>query len=48
MYQVFTQEKADRSVRAKQANFPQEKLLDEFVVEALPEQARTKLNELKS
>ncbi|MCZ0704673.1 DNA replication protein DnaC [Natronobacillus azotifigens] len=53
LYQVFTQEKADRSIRAKQnriraANFPQKKLLDELVTEALPEQARAKLKELKS
>lgn len=53
LFRVFTQEKADRSIRAKQnrirvANFPQKKLLDELIVEVLPDQAREKLNELKS
>lgn len=53
LLQVLTQEKADRLVRAKQnrirnANFPQKKLLDELVVEALPESAQQKLPELKT
>ncbi|CQR46600.1 hypothetical protein BN1058_00869 [Paraliobacillus sp. PM-2] len=42
LLQVLKQEKADRFIRAKQnriraANFPQKKLLDELVEEALPE-----------
>lgn len=50
---VFSQEKADRLVRAKQnriraANFPQKKLLDELEERALPEMAQQKLPELKT
>lgn len=53
LLQVLTQEQEDRVVRARQnrirtANFPQKKLLDELIVEALPEQARVKLPMLKS
>lgn len=53
LLQVLKQEKADRFIRAKQnriraANFPQKKLLDELVEEALPEQARQKLPQLKT
>lgn len=53
LLQVLAQEKADRLVRAKQnriraANFPQKKLLDELVEEALPETAQQKLPELKT
>lgn len=53
LLQVLTQEKSDRLVRAKQnriraANFPQKKLLEELVVEALPNQAKQKLPHLKS
>src|SRR5690625_1291731 len=49
---VLEQEKSDRFVRAKQnriraANFPQKKLLDELIENALPEQAREKLPHLK-
>lgn len=51
--QALTQEKADRAVRAKQArirtaNFPQKKLLEELTESALPDQARQKLNFIKS
>lgn len=50
---VLTQEQADRVIRAKQnriraANFPQKKLLDELIIEALPEQAKQKLPRLKT
>ncbi|WP_099157058.1 IS21-like element helper ATPase IstB [Virgibacillus ndiopensis] len=53
LLQVLTQEKEDRMVRAKQnriraANFPQKKLLEELIEEALPEQARQKLPQLKT
>lgn len=53
LLQVLLQEKNDRLVRAKQnriraANFPQKKLLEELVVDALPEQAQQKLPHLKS
>lgn len=50
---VLLQEKNDRLVRAKQnrirtANFPQKKLLEELVEDALPEQAKQKVPYLKS
>ena len=53
LLQVLLQEKNDRLVRAKQnriraANFPQKKLLEELVLDALPEQAQQKLPYLKS
>ncbi|RWR04035.1 IS21-like element helper ATPase IstB [Siminovitchia fortis] len=53
LHQVLVQEKSDRFVRAKQnriraANFPQKKLLDELLMDALPEQAKSKLNHLKT
>lgn len=53
LLQVLLQEKSDRLVRAKQnriraANFPQKKLLEELVVDALPDQAKQKLPLLKS
>lgn len=53
LLQVLLQEQSDRFVRAKQnriraANFPQKKLLEELVEEALPEQARQKLPHLKT
>lgn len=53
LLQVLTQEKADRVIRAKQnriraANFPQKKLLEELIVEALPDQAKQKLPQLKT
>lgn len=53
LLQVLVQEKNDRFIRAKQnriraANFPQKKLLEELVVDALPEQAKQKLPHLKS
>lgn len=53
LLQVLVQEKSDRFIRAKQnriraANFPQKKLLEELVVDALPEQAKQKLPHLKS
>lgn len=53
LYKVLTQEKSDQAVRAKQnriraPNFPQKKLLDELILESLPEQAQNKLPELKS
>ncbi|WP_106494727.1 IS21-like element helper ATPase IstB [Lentibacillus sp. Marseille-P4043] len=53
LLQVLTQEKADRLIRAKQnriraANFPQKKLLDELVEEALPKPAQQKLPDLKT
>lgn len=53
LHQVLVQEKKDRFVRAKQnriraANFPQKKLLEELVNDALPEQAQQKLPNLKS
>ncbi|MFD1852254.1 IS21-like element helper ATPase IstB, partial [Oceanobacillus bengalensis] len=53
LLQVLLQEKSDRLVRAKQnriraANFPQKKLLEELVVDALPNQAKQKLPHLKS
>src|SRR5690625_515059 len=52
LHQVFTQEKDDRFIRTKQnriraANFPQKKLLEELDKEALPEQAKQKLEYLK-
>jgi len=53
LLQVLLQEKTDRLVRAKQnriraANFPQKKLLEELVIDALPNQAKQKLPHLKS
>ncbi len=53
LLQVLLQEKSDRLVRAKQnriraANFPQKKLLEELVLEVLPNQAKQKLPHLKS
>lgn len=53
LLQVLTQEQADRVIRAKQnriraANFPQKKLLDELIIDALPEQAKQKLPLLKT
>lgn len=53
LLQVLTQEKADRVIRAKQnriraANFPQKKLLEKLIVEALPDQAKQKLPQLKT
>jgi len=53
LLQVLLQEKNDRLVRAKQnriraANFPQKKLLEELVLDALPEQAQQKIPYLKS
>ncbi|UOQ84472.1 IS21-like element helper ATPase IstB [Gracilibacillus salinarum] len=53
LLQVLLQEKSDRLVRAKQnriraANFPQKKLLEELIVEALPSQAKQKLPFLKT
>ncbi|HSH25671.1 MAG TPA: IS21-like element helper ATPase IstB [Massilibacterium sp.] len=53
LLQVLLQEQSDRFVRAKQnriraANFPQKKLLEELVEEALPEQAKQKLPHLKT
>jgi DNA replication protein DnaC len=53
LLQVLLREQHDRFVRAKQsriraANFPQKKLLDELVVDALPLQAQQKLQQLKS
>lgn len=53
LLQVFLQERADRIIRAKQnriraANFPQKKILEELVVDALPDQAKQKLPHLKS
>lgn len=53
LLQVLLQERSDRFVRAKQnriraANFPQKKLLEELVEEALPEQAKQKLPHLKT
>lgn len=53
LYQVLLQEQKDRLIRAKQnriraANFPQKKLLEELVQDALPEQAQQKLPQLKS
>jgi DNA replication protein DnaC len=52
LHQVLVQEKSDRFVRAKQnriraANFPQKKLLDELLMDVLPEQAAQKLTHLK-
>jgi len=52
LHQVLVQEKSDRFVRAKQnrirtANFPQKKLLDELLMDALPEKAAQKLIHLK-
>jgi len=52
LLQVLVQEKNDRFVRAKQnriraANFPQKKLLEELLEDALPDQARQKLAHLK-
>lgn len=52
LYQVFLQEKEDRYVRAKHnriraANFPQKKLLDELIMEALPPEAQQKIPYLK-
>ncbi|MFZ0447209.1 MAG: IS21-like element helper ATPase IstB [Bacillus sp. (in: firmicutes)] len=53
LYQVLKQEQKDRYVRAKKsriraANFPQKKLLEELLQDALPEQAKQKLPHLKS
>jgi len=53
LLQVLTQEKNDRVIRAKQnriraANFPQKKLLEELIEEALPEEAKQKLPKLKT
>lgn len=53
LLQVFLQERADRIIRAKQnrirsANFPQKKLLEELVMDALPDQAKQKLSHLKT
>lgn len=53
LLQVLLQEQSDRYIRAKQnriraANFPQKKLLEELVEEALPKQARQKLPHLKT
>lgn len=53
LYQVLVQEQKDRFLRAKQnriraANFPQRKLLEELVHDALPDQAKQKLPHLKS
>lgn len=53
LLQVLLQEQRDRLVRAKQgrirsANFPQKKLLEELVIEALPPQAQQKIHHLKS
>lgn len=53
LLQVLLQEKSDRLVRAKQnriraANFPQKKMLEELVEEALPNEAKQKLPYLKS
>lgn len=53
LLQVLLQEKSDRMVRAKQnriraANFPQKKLLEELVEDALPNEAKQKLPYLKS
>ena len=53
LLKVLLQEKKDRFIRAKQnriraANFPQKKLLEELIVDFLPEQAQQKLPQLKS
>ncbi|WP_318752309.1 ATP-binding protein [Globicatella sp. PHS-GS-PNBC-21-1553] len=53
LLQVLEQEKDDRFILSKQnririANFPQKKLLEELVIEALPEQVQQKLSQLKS
>lgn len=53
LHQVLLQEQKDRLVRAKQnriraANFPQKKLLEELIHDALPEQAQHKIPQLKS
>ena len=53
LLQVLEQEKDDRFILSKQnririANFPQKKLLEELVIEALPERAKQKLPHLKS
>jgi len=53
LLQVLLQEQSDRYIRAKQnriraANFPQKKLLEELVEEALPKQVRQKLPHLKT
>ena len=53
LLQVLLQEQSERYVRAKQnriraANFPQKKLLEELVEEALPKQVRQKLPHLKT
>lgn len=53
LLQVLLQEQRDRFTRAKQnriraANFPQKKLLDELIVDLLPDQAKQKLPHLKS
>lgn len=53
LLQVLEQEKSDRFIRAKQnrirsANFPQKKILEELVEEALPEQAQQKLSLIKT
>src|SRR5690625_4513754 len=52
LYQVLTQEKEDRLVRAKHnriraANFPQKKLLEDLQEDILPAQAKQKLAHLK-
>lgn len=52
LFQVLVQEKNDRFVRAKQnriraANFPQKKLLEELMEDALPDEAKKKLTPLK-
>ncbi|KEF37431.1 DNA replication protein [Schinkia azotoformans MEV2011] len=52
LLKVLLQEKKDRFIRAKQsriraANFPQKKLLDELILDYLPEQAQQKLPQLK-
>lgn len=52
LFQVLVQEKSDRFVRAKQnriraANFPQKKLLEELMEDALPDEAKKKLASLK-
>ena len=53
LLQVLSQEKSDRMVRAKKnriraAKFPQKKLLEELVEDALPKEAKQKLPYLKS
>lgn len=53
LLKVLQQEQKDRLIRAKQsrirsANFPQKKLLDELIMDYLPEQAQQKLPQLKT